>query len=109
MHNVIALTGHKKPLMVIANELQEPILADQYKLIKDYEKTAIAFFIYGYTYDNAPEGYFQYSMKMENLKRFTVTFWTYLGVPVVDTHVAIATVADVYVFRYYLDLLCNLE
>ena len=109
MHNIIALTGYKKPLIVIANELQEPILADQYKLIKDYEKTSIVSSIYGYKYNNAPEGYFQFSMKMENLKRFTVTFWIYVGKPVADTHVAIATIADVYVFRYYLDFLCNLE
>ena len=109
LHNIIALTGHKKPLMVIANELQESILVDQYRLIKDFEKTHTAFFIYGYTYDGAPEGYFQFSMKMENLKRFTVTFWIYLGVLPVDTHAAIATIADVYVFRYYLDIHCNLQ
>ena len=108
MRNVIRETGHPKPLIVIANELNESILSDQITPMETTTKTQKSLFIYGYEYENAPNGHFLFSRKMGNLKKFTLTFWMY---PLAgDRDLVVSSVPNVnYFFRFYHDAHCYLE
>ena len=77
MTSLIGKTGHKVPLIVVANELVEPVLSNGIIIVTNPSRTQKNSFAHGYTYDHSGSGDIIFNKTMGDIKRFTLTFWIY--------------------------------
>ena len=77
LRSLIGKTGHKAPLIVVANELGEPVLSNGIMIVTNPSRTQKNVFVHGYSYDHSGSGDIIFNKKMGDIKRFTLAFWIY--------------------------------
>lgn len=74
--SLIGKTGHKTPLIVVANELDEPVLSNDITMVAKPPSTLKDSFVHGYDYEYSGSEIAFYKT-IGHMKRFTLAFWIY--------------------------------
>ena len=106
--SLIGKTGHKTPLIVVANELDETVLSNNITIVGYPPRTLKGSFVHGYDYEHSGSEDIAFYKTIGHIKRFTLAFWMY---PTKNSdHLLHSSIYDVaYFFNIWTDELCNTE